>query len=1226
MKKTSGMTRMAIAAALLSAFTARAELRAAWEFNESDTVCTSVSATAITKTTATLSALLGTACTSARLHVGESDGGDGAWDQTYDFGAAIPGLLSTNLTGLTSGTLYYYRFVVTTAEGDTATETSHFNTFSHLPTDIPDLQLWLRSDAGIHTDAAGTIPAAHGDTISHWQDHSGNNRHATRSDSNNITYERDSLNGMPVIRTRDTSGSGYLNIASYTPAATDDLTVFLISRADTQTLDSSTRHTLITSGTPNVGGGAFGISVSSPSSGGAANLGFFGRGWVTTPHNNTYTSAGQTPNFSDGQGHLLTLTLSGAATNGPGLFTGWYDGTLTATHSGSTNNPDCGPVQIGGASAGADRRYAGSFGDILIYNRVLTDDERNHIGHYLQEKFGIPGAYRNPAAAHVKQHHPTAVTTNTATLTAQLLGGDLPATVTLYWGPADGHTNPQAWAHTVTFPDAIHDSLLTANLTGLTPGATYHFRFCGHNHQGPVWATPATFTTWRELPSDIPGLQLWLKADESVHTDAAGTIPAAHGDNIHLWQDHSGRNRHATRASTLDNNVTYERDSLNGMPIIRTKDVNTSGYLKVDGYTPAATDDLTVFLISRADAQTLDGSTRHTLITSGTPDAGAGNFGISVSSPSSGGAGNLGFFGRGWVASPFNNTYTSADQTPNFSDGQGHLLTLQLTGASTGGNGLFTGWYDGTFTTNHPGATSNPNRDVIRIGGSSVGSDRRYAGSFGDILIYNRALNDDERNRVGWHLQTKYGLTGAYRNPYTAKLANTAVTALTTTTATLATDVADGDLPATVTLYWGETDGGTDVSAWAGTQQGDTVSAHGAASASITGLTPGTIYHARFSADNPQGRAWSDTTLTFTTHGPPIITTGLPTATGLTTAILQGTLIATSGAPSQVTAYWGTTDGADTPAAWQHTTPPIPSGTGPVAIPLTGLTPNTTYHYRLHASNSHGGRWAPTSQRFTTPYIPDIKTDGLVLWLRADLGITHTGGLAEQWRDQATAIGGPNDATTTGAARPAYITDAINGRAALRFDGTHILTIPDNDALDLGTGAGKGWTILTVYQRDSRNNGRQIFFTKGTENTIVTDWRIYIDANQLLSWVTGSNADPGAAFSIKEPTTGTPHILAATLTQTGNISGTKTLYVNGIPNDSPGYATKASANDSPVIIGGYAQPNEGGFIGLIAEILVFNHTLADDHLNNVGHYLQEKYGIPGLFERRMPRGTLMILK
>jgi len=1186
-------------------------------------------ATGVTKSEATLNGMLVSTSgvpAAVTLYWGESDGGTdaGAWAHTNAFGSVNPGMLSTNLTGLNPGTTYHYRFYAATADGGQwAASGGSFKTYRYLPSDLSGLQLWLRPDAGVYSDA-GSTAARSGETVTQWNDQSGNGRHAMRlGSSGQLILDGAALGAQPGIRMSDGDGSSYLEIASYEIGDAEDLTVFVVSRATLQTLNGSAIHPLIGSGWPYQGSGIFTISTTRPNLGGSANLGYFGRGYPSQAPYDEFTSANDTPNFGDAKGHVIALQLDAAAVGGKGRFTGYYDSVLKEIHDGTTTSPTNGPIEIGGSAYGTSARYAGVFGDILIYNRVLNADEHNRVGWYLQDKYGLEGGYRNPFAAWLTNTAPTAVSKTSATLNAILLDGDLPADITVCWGPVDGGDGSD-WAYTNSLGTVSSLGELSANVTGLLPGTTYYYRFLGDNSQGRTWSgATRSFTTWREQPDEIAGLQLWLKADEAVFRDA-GTTAATNGDVVTQWNDLSGNSRNAGRIGTVGN-VTYERNSLGGLPVIRMTDLNNGDYLRSAAYQVADTDDLTVFVVSRSAPQTLGGSAIHPLISSGNPASGGGAFCISTTRPNLGGSAALGYFGRNYNAPVPYDEYTKTNEVPNFSDGAGHVIELRLTGASTGGVGTFTGYYDGAMKEVQNGATSNPLNGPVEIGGSSSGTDRRYAGAFGDILIYNRALTEKERSRVGWYLHAKYGIAGSYANPFACVITNAAATEVDQTSATCNAELLDGDVPATVTLYWGTADGGADAALWANTNVLGEVAGLGAISAALNGLTPGTIYYYRFHASNSQGGVWTDTTVAFVTDGPPIVTTGLPNDLSFTSATLEGMLVATSGAPTQVWIYWGTGDGQDDAGEWDQSVALGFCETGRVQAPLTELTAGTTYYYRLYAANSFGGRWASGSVSFTTPVMPTIKTADLALWLRADTGVAHSGGLVDAWQDQAVEVGGANTASGTGVSRPEWVLDGIGGRPAVRFDGLNdYLSVPDHDALDLGTGAGKGWTVFAVYRRDDAATLFKDIVGKTSGASSTTDWRLFTQ-NGSLTWGTGTSGDAVAWMSRKEPVTAAAHVIAGTLTQTGETSGSKNLYVDGAVVGTGNYTAKAPANAVTVTIGGYTE-SSGNLQGLIAEILVYRRTLSDDDLNNVGFYLQQKYGISGTFEYRPPRGTMILLK
>ena len=97
---------------------------------------------------------------------------------------------------------------------------------------------------------------------------------------------------------------------------------------------------------------------------------------------------------------------------------------------------------------------------------------------------------------------------------------------------------------------------------------------------------------------------------------------------------------------------------------------------------------------------------------------------------------------------------------------------------------------------------------------------------------------------------------------------------------------------------------------------------------------------------------------------PPDVTTGPPSALSDRSATLSGSVDA-NGAPSGYRFEYGTTTayGSATPAA------DAGSGLAVAAATLGGLTPATTYHYRLVASNS-GGETGGADRTFTTAPAP----------------------------------------------------------------------------------------------------------------------------------------------------------------------------------------------------------------------------------------------------------------
>jgi hypothetical protein len=132
--------------------------------------------------------------------------------------------------------------------------------------------------------------------------------------------------------------------------------------------------------------------------------------------------------------------------------------------------------------------------------------------------------------------------------------------------------------------------------------------------------------------------------------------------------------------------------------------------------------------------------------------------------------------------------------------------------------------------------------------------------------------------------------------------------------------------------------------------------------ASLTGLQPATTYHYRLVTTNSAGTTRGDDQTFTTASAPPAVITGAAAAITKTGARLAGSAdpqgIATSARfeYGPTTAY-GTGTGATD----------VGSGRAPVNViaTLAGLTPGTTYHYRLVATNAAGTTHGP-DRTFTT--------------------------------------------------------------------------------------------------------------------------------------------------------------------------------------------------------------------------------------------------------------------
>ncbi len=130
----------------------------------------------------------------------------------------------------------------------------------------------------------------------------------------------------------------------------------------------------------------------------------------------------------------------------------------------------------------------------------------------------------------------------------------------------------------------------------------------------------------------------------------------------------------------------------------------------------------------------------------------------------------------------------------------------------------------------------------------------------------------------------------------------------------------------------------------------------------LSGLEPSTTYHFIMLSTNSDGNAQSED-LTFTTPALPEITDVVVTNIGGTTATVTWTT--SQACSSQVqygpTAAYGLSTAPDSTAMFSH------------SVELTGLSPGTTYHYRVVSGNDNG-TVSSDDATFTTAALPVISS------------------------------------------------------------------------------------------------------------------------------------------------------------------------------------------------------------------------------------------------------------
>jgi len=242
------------------------------------------------------------------------------------------------------------------ADGERFTEKGNWATYFTYTVQIDGLVLWLDAGEGI----------THGSGVSMWKDQSGNNNHATQVDTNmQPNYEVDVLNDLPVVRFDD---------YDYLEAPDDD------------SLDIVDAITIFTVTCP----GSNVTQCIIAKDGLVTNY----RSWnwhiSETPGSSMRMRLnGVNPVYVDGSTDLKETWHLGTGRYDGAIMELWFDGELESFKGASgTITATEEPVRIGLFSNGK-YPFNGDIAEILVYNRALSDSEREMVENYLNAKYNI---------------------------------------------------------------------------------------------------------------------------------------------------------------------------------------------------------------------------------------------------------------------------------------------------------------------------------------------------------------------------------------------------------------------------------------------------------------------------------------------------------------------------------------------------------------------------------------------------------------------------------------------------------------------------------------------------------------------------------------------------------------------------------------------------------------------------------------------------------------------
>ena len=392
------------------------------------------------------------------------------------------------------------------------------------------LQLWLRADAGITTNASGVV--------TNWADQSGVGNNATSPDPTKApTLQLNAFpNGLPALRF--SGGTKYLDVAS-TPSLSslgENVTMLVVVEYDNFTgFQASIAKTANGIAEP------FDTWTSAGTDNGATR--FYKNAGTATTYNFVTCNLSPPPVAGIYNAFAFTLTNN--------VFSAYIDnrpygaGTMPGTPLDSGN-----PLRIGSRD-NTGTQLIGGMAEVLIYQPALSaGDVLNVITNYLAPKYNLPIDAQPTVSITSPADGATAAAPGSVhvNITAADSDGTV-ARVNVYANGAllGGSTaSPYQLDLACTHPGTVVlTAVATDNLGLATTSAPVTVNFTGY--------APAT-------PPVSSALNVWLKADAGVTTDGSGDVTS--------WADQSLSGNDATQldpgmAPTLVPNV------VNGKPVLR---------------------------------------------------------------------------------------------------------------------------------------------------------------------------------------------------------------------------------------------------------------------------------------------------------------------------------------------------------------------------------------------------------------------------------------------------------------------------------------------------------------------------------------------------------------------------------------------------------------------------------------------------------------------------------
>jgi hypothetical protein len=224
-----------------------------------------------------------------------------------------------------------------------------------------------------------------------------------------------------------------------------------------------------------------------------------------------------------------------------------------------------------------------------------------------------------------------------------------------------------------------------------------------------------------------------------------------------------------------------------------------------------------------------------------------------------------------------------------------------------------------------------------------------------------------------------------------------------------------------------------------------------------------------------------------------------------------------------------------------------------------------------------------------------ISTTNLMLWLRADVGVTKNGSnRVSSWADQS---GKSMTATGQGTTDPLWVNNALNSYPAMQFDGvSNYFSLPSGFANFTA-----GTTIFVVAtQTVTTNNAHFVDFSAGFAVDVMS-LLMSTTSNDLAYWE--YNGSWSGLTDSNALTLGTPYLTEFVEAS----SGSATLYVNATAQTTATIVIPTNVTRTGNFIAKSDSTADALFEGNIEEVIVYNTALSTANRQAVESYLRAKY-------------------